>query len=238
MSGRDNRPCAHNEFALIVCTMPAAPPPLGNNSHKPQALRRQQAATAAFASKGNCHSTTSALVLRIWVLLARNGDTKHIAAAWLLMLQCPISYTVQPFLLGHVTDAVSAAIRPVLQIRKIMLVATNHHLQLFLFFASFGQTNQKTNAVSSIKHCLTKAVQTIRRDAVPDDANIEQTCSIPLCFKAHTCFGGQMHTLYLQVRIFIQYPIGSASKPDMLVSPPTTNQLKNFIRSYQVPKMN
>ena len=47
-----------------------------------------------------------------------------------------------------------------------------------------------------------------------------------------------MHTLDLQARIFVQYPIGSASETCVLVLPPTTNQLKNLVVSYQVPNVN
>ena len=51
-------------------------------------------------------------------------------------------------------------------------------------------------------------------------------------------FGGQMHTHHLRVRIFVQYPIGSASKACVLVLPPTTKQLKNLVISNQVPSVN
>ena len=46
-----------------------------------------------------------------------------------------------------------------------------------------------------------------------------------------------MHTLDLQARIFVQYPIASASETCVLVLPPTTNELKNLVVSYQVPNV-
>ena len=97
-------------------------------------------------------------------------------------------------------------------------------------------TLEKNDTVSSIKHCLTKEY---RQDKEMQCLTLQTHDNHALSrLSSKVNFGGQMHTLDLQVRIFVQYPIGSASKTCVLVLPPTTKQLKNLVISYQVPSVN